>query len=382
MKILFTADLHLDIAAVHQRGRPTAIELFSEIVARENPSCVVVAGDIGDCRQAHKHLVAIREAVGERLLAITLGNHDFWMDSIGHAQFSCLDHVVTRYWREPSRDIGAVLLDRENVEIGDFCIVGGYGHFDLGLAEPNLHVRGRRISEDIYLSGGMNGLFWNGFRFIPNCAMRVRDEAKEQAEGFAARMDKAIAAGKRLLVASHTCPWRELNGHPLIGAETDILSAYSGNALLGHEIEKRAASVDFLMCGHTHMPVRERTLHGIPCLNVGADYGIFRGVIYETDSKLITWIGEPLARCEAKGGAATIPQPDWWAHLTIIQEPYPHIPEKEIIAAMPADLHPRWDQFMRGQGALALDDGNAGIFPCDFSRFTSWLQSSEKSGGG
>lgn len=293
MKILFTADLHLNIPARSQRTGRKAFDLFAELVERENPDAVVVAGDIGTPLLSSQHLVAIRNVVGTRVLAITLGNHDFWLDSLGHAQYSCLDQVVTRFWREPARDVGAVLLDRENADLADCVIVGGYCHFDLGLAEPNLNVRGVQITEGIYLSGGMNGLFWNDFRYIPNCGTRVQAEAREQAAGLAARMDEAIALGKRLLLATHTCPWRELNGHPLTGRESDILSAYSGNSLVGKELEKRASSIEFLMCGHTHMPVRERNLHGIPCLNVGADYGVFRGVIYDTANKGIKWIGEP-----------------------------------------------------------------------------------------
>ena len=294
MNIVFTADLHLNIPARSPRTGRTAFEVFAEVIELENPDAVVVAGDIGTPTQSARHLVALRNAVGGRLLAITLGNHDFWIDSTGHAQFSNLNQVVTRYWREPARDVGAVLLDLETAIVGDLAIVGGYGHFDFGLAEPNLHVRGRRITEDIYLSGGMNGLFWNDFRYIPNCGTRVREEAKEQASGLASRMDAAISAGKRLLVAVHTCPWRELNGHPLRGNESDILAAYSGNLMLGNEIKKRGASIDFLACGHTHMRVRERVLHSITSLNLGADYGQFRGVVYETDSRKIRWVGEPV----------------------------------------------------------------------------------------
>ena len=293
-KILFTADLHLNIVSRSPRTGRTAFDVFAEVIELENPDAVVVAGDIGTPTQSARHLVALRNAVGERLLAVSLGNHDFWLDSTGHAQFSNLNQVVTRYWREPARDVGAVLLDLENAIVGDLAIVGGYGHFDLGLAEPNLHVQRRRITEAIYLSGGMNGLFWNDFRYIPNCGTRVREEAKEQASGLASRMDAAISAGKRLLVAVHTCPWRELNGHPLRGNESDILSAYSGNSLVGNEIQKRGASIDFVACGHTHMPVRERLINGISCTNVGADYGRFRGVIYDADTRQIRWVGEPV----------------------------------------------------------------------------------------
>lgn len=293
MRILFTADLHLNIPARNPRTGRTAFDVFAEHIASENPDVVVVAGDIGSSAQASQHLAAIRNVAGDRALAIALGNHDFWVDRMGHAQYSTLDQVVTRFWREPTRDVDAILLDSENLDLGGLAIVGGYGHFDLGFAEPNLHVRGKRITEDIYLSEGLNGLFWNDFRYIPNCGTSVQSESHAQAAGIAVRMDSAIAAGKRVLLAIHTCPWRELNGHPLRGDEADILSAYSGNSLVGKEIEKRAASVDFLMCGHTHMPVREHLCCGIPSLNVGADYGRFRGVIYESESKVIRWIGEP-----------------------------------------------------------------------------------------
>jgi len=293
-EILFTADLHLNIDATNPRSGCTAMEDFAQTILREKPDVVVVAGDIGAAGHAARHLTEIRNAVGDRPLAITLGNHDFWLSSIGHAQFSHLDQVVTRFWREPARDLDIVLLDHENLDLGETVVAGCYGHFDLGHAEPGLHVGGVEVTEDIYLSGGMDGLFWNDFCFIPNCATGIREEAKEQAEGLAARMDAAIAAGKRLLLATHTCPWRELNGHPLRGDASDILSAYTGNCLLGKEIERRAGHVGFLVCGHTHVPVQEQDLHGIRCLNVGADYGRFRGVIYDADTRLIRWVGEPL----------------------------------------------------------------------------------------
>ena len=294
-EILFTADLHLNINATNPRSGRSAMEDFAEAILREKPDVVVVAGDIGAAGHAARHLTEIRNAVGDRPLAITLGNHDFWLPSVGHAQFSHLDQVVTRFWREPARDLDIVLLDHENLDLGEIVVAGCYGHFDLGHAEPGLHVGGVELTESIYHSGGIGGVYWNDFRYIPNCATRIQEEAKEQAEGLAARMDAAIAAGKRLLLATHTCPWRELNGHPLRGDASDILSAYSGNSLVGNEIQKRGASIDFLACGHTHKRMLERVLHRITSLNLGADYGQFRGVIYDADSRQIRWVGEPVS---------------------------------------------------------------------------------------
>lgn len=293
MKILFTADLHLNIGARSPRTDQTALQAFAESFARENPAAVVIAGDIGVPGFAERYFAAIRDVVGALPLAVALGNHDFWLDRAEHAQLTCLGHVILRYWRTPCIAAGITLLDLENFEIGDVAIAGGYGHYDLGLAEPDLYVRGVPVTERNYLSGGMNGLFWNDFARIPNCGTQLRAEAALQAEGLAFRMDEAIAAGKRLLLAVHTCPWRELNGHPLRRDASDMLSAYSGNSMIGDEICKRAASVEFLMCGHTHKTVAERRVHGVRCLNVGADYGRFRGVVYDTDTAEIRWVGEP-----------------------------------------------------------------------------------------
>lgn len=293
MKLLITADLHLDKSWRSPRSGRTVLEELTRTVAAERPDVVVVAGDIGVATRAHQHLVELRLAVGDLPLALTLGNHDFWLNSLGHAQFTGLQQVMTRYWREPAAQIGATLLDRENLLLGDIALVGCYGHYDLGHAIPGLVVDGIEVSEDIYLSGGMNGLFWNDFRAIPNCATRLHDEAREQAEGLTLRMDAAIQERLRMVVVTHTCPWRKLNGHPRRSDAMDILSAYSGNSKIGRELGTRASWIDFHCCGHTHMPVAETSCEGIRCLNIGADYGVFRAVIYCTAIKSITWCGEP-----------------------------------------------------------------------------------------
>jgi predicted phosphodiesterase len=289
-KILFTADLHLNIPARNKKTGGTALDSFAEILEVENPDAVVIAGDISMPDRAAAHIEAIRQVVGARHLAVTLGNHDFWIKYDQSGIFHDLDQIVDEFWVKPCRDHGVTLLDRENLILEDIALVGGYGHFDLGHGWPNLTIKGVRITEEIYLSGGMGRVYWNDFRYIPDCGSRLQVESRKQAAGIATRLDQAIKSEKRILMATHTCPWAALNGHPRTGAESDILTAYCGNSLLGRELEKRAASIEFLMCGHTHMPVREQKIHGITCLNIGADYGIFRGVIYETANRTIRWL--------------------------------------------------------------------------------------------
>ena len=284
-KILFTADLHLNIETRSSRGL-TILEEFAEAVEREKPDAVVIAGDLSTPSRAVPHIAAIRKAAGDRPLAVTLGNHDFWTGSVTGKDFHLLENTITEFWEKPCRDNGVVLLDRENALWGEIAIVGGYGHFDLGLAWPNLRLDGKRVTREVYLAGAR----WNDFRFIPGCAEFLKVNARAQAAGIASRLDQAIAEKKRILMAVHTCPWAQLNGHPKSGTYTDIFTGYSGNSLVGKEIEKRAASVEFLICGHTHYRVKEQLIHGIPSHNVGADYGIFRGVVYDVKTKEIRWI--------------------------------------------------------------------------------------------
>jgi predicted phosphodiesterase len=300
MKLLITADLHLNIPARNRRTGQFVIEAFKAGVNEHNPDGIVIAGDIGIPEHSHRHLVEIREAIGDRLFAITLGNHDFWLDSTGHGKFTGLSQVIRRYWREPARDVGAILLDLENADLGDVVLAGCYGHYDLGLAVPDLVIEGRKVTKAMYLSGGINGLFWNDFRNIPNCAPRLFDEAAEQAEELASRMDAAIARGRRLVAVTHTCPWKELNGHPMGRGSLDIFAAYSGNSLVGQVLSARAHSIDFHCCGHTHMPVELQEILGIRCLNIGADYGVFRAVIYDTVSRGVLRIGEKVGDLAAE----------------------------------------------------------------------------------
>ena len=288
-RILFTSDLHME-------SRLDAYDDFSECIQMENPDVVVVAGDIGSALNAQAHMRALREAAGDRPLAVCLGNHDYWIHSHEDtdSQYPRLSSITEKFWAPAVKAVGATLLDQENQDFGEgFALVGGHGHFDLGQAEPNLKVCGRTVTQEDYLRGGMSRIIWNDFRYIPNCGKNALLEAAEQAEGIARRMEQAIAQDKRLILATHTCPWRKLNGHPLSGDEGDILSAYSGNSLVGAEIKKRAAHVDFLVCGHTHKHVPARTLYGVKCLNMGGDYGLFRGVIYSTTDKSIKSVGEP-----------------------------------------------------------------------------------------
>jgi predicted phosphodiesterase len=277
-RILFTADLHLECG--------TAVEGFREALRREKPDAVVIAGDLSVPGRAEEHLALLRERVGKLPMAVCLGNHDLWVGGTAPARYAQLQRIVTDYWEIPCRENGIILLDRQNASFGKVTIVGGYGHFDLGLAWPGLEIQGRRVTKSDYLGGAD----WNDFRRIPRCAEFLEINARREALAIGSRLDQAMRTGRRILMATHTLPWAELNAHPRTGNWDDYYAAYSGNSLMGAEIAKRAGTIEFLMCGHTHKATSETTLHGIRCLNTGGGYHEFRGILYDTSDRSIRWV--------------------------------------------------------------------------------------------
>lgn len=291
MRILLTADLHANVPIRLKERGTRAIEQFAAAVREVQPDAVVVAGDIADVYWAHDCMLELREAVGDRPLAVCLGNHDYWVQR-GRDRYDNLEAILQEVWRPICAQFGAILLDVENADWGDFTVVGGYGHYYLGLAIPDLEFGGTPITRENYLEGGIGRVFWNDFRMIPHCAEHLETEARAQAAGIRQRLAAATSDGRRVIVATHTLPWDALNGFPRRGSELDMLAAYNGNAQVGEVMAEFAPSIDLLVCGHTHRRVEERPIAGIPrCLNLGADYGVFAGIVFDTENSSITWIG-------------------------------------------------------------------------------------------
>ncbi|MFQ3577670.1 MAG: hypothetical protein SNJ52_01490, partial [Verrucomicrobiia bacterium] len=125
-------------------------------------------------------------------------------------------------------------------------------------------IEGTLVTEEHYLRGGMDRVVWTDFRTIPFLTRRNHIEARLQAQGLARRLDRAIATGKPVLLVTHTVPWPELNAWPVRGGTLRVIAhAYTGNTQVAEVIASRAAAVELLVCGHTHLETPELILHGI-----------------------------------------------------------------------------------------------------------------------
>ncbi len=283
VRVLITADLHLDLA----EGDVTVLDHLRSAIIEEAPDVCVIAGDIGTAERADHWLTLIREATGGVPLVACLGNHDHWMAPERWDEFPSPASVRDRLWRPALARAKIHALDYGNFTTGGLVITGGYGHFDLGMRERKLEIRGEPATLDHYRAGRYAGAVWNDMQRIPNAAETLESEARIQAEGIGRRLDDAVASGRTVLLITHTVPFAELNGHAADATmrPSQFFNAYAGNTLVGDRVAAHPDRIALAVCGHTRKEVPRTSIRGIPCANVGSDYGNLRFVLFDSATR-------------------------------------------------------------------------------------------------
>lgn len=279
-RVLIAADLHLDMAT----GEVSVLDHLRAAIIEKEPDVCVIAGDIGNAERADHWLKLLRAATGELPLVACLGNHDHWIDPEFWDRYPNPAAVRDLIWRPAFESNNIHGLDYGNVTFGNLEITGGYGHYDLGMRDPALEVDGLRASLDDYRAGQYAGKIWSDMRNMPHVGNSIDIEAGLQAEGIGRRLSDAAASGRTILVVTHTVPFAELNQHAMEDNEdgaSRFYHAYAGNTLVGKRLLEHQDRIALAVCGHTHKPVPRRIIQGIPCENVGSDYGCPRFVIFD-----------------------------------------------------------------------------------------------------
>ena len=296
VKILLTADLHLLRAT-----REQTLGILASWVDRLHPDVLVVAGDVASAAQAVEALLALRRIFSQGWLAICLGNHDFWMHDDARQRYATLDQAVEDYWLPAARRTDVVLLDRDNLNLPDLCLVGGYGHYDLGFAVPDLAYGDLKVSEADYLRGGcpeVPGMRWRDFQLMPPAIQAaLREVSAAQVAGFERRL---VQTGlKPVLAVTHTAPFQELLGVSPLAVGTPpparaFFRAYLGNRGMGVMLRRHLHRLRGIVCGHTHRPAGPLEINGVPAVNVGSDYGAPKAVVYEVQESRFRRVPDPL----------------------------------------------------------------------------------------
>ena len=290
MRILFTADLHL-----LRTVREAILRKVRDWISDLRPDCLVIAGDIAVASQAEEVLSEIRRSVSGIPIAISLGNHDFWLEEVARRDCGVLSAVIERYWVPAARLADIVLLDRENFQIGGVTIVGGYGHYDLGFAVPGLSYRGATVTEADYQRGypyPESALRWRDFQLMPGTP-DPKSVASDQVWNVMRRIDEA--KNSPLIVVLHTPPFEELLGIPTL-AEADpgsppseyaFFRAYLGNRSMGNALKSVNGKILAVVCGHTHRSAGPVSMHNTVGINIGSDYAQPKAAIYSSETMLL-----------------------------------------------------------------------------------------------
>ena len=287
MNILLTADLHL-LRATQEH----TLSVLASWVREFRPEVLAVAGDVASASRASEALSALRGIFPDGMLAVCLGNHDFWLHEDARQACASLDQVVDEFWAPAAAQNDAVLLDRMNLELPGLCLAGAYGHYDLGFALPNLAYGEVKISTADYLRGhcpAVSTLRWRDFELMP---ANAGDALHRLAAQEVIRLEQRLLASRTnpVLVVTHTAPFPELLGIPDLPAGITpppraFFRAYLGNQRMGEMLRRYAHRLCGVVCGHTHRPAGPVDINGVPGINVGSDYGVPRGVVYAVEDR-------------------------------------------------------------------------------------------------
>jgi hypothetical protein len=287
VKILLTADTHL-LKATERK----TLELLRRWVFEQRPDCLVVAGDLSSAAHAEHTLEQFRASFPDGPIVVCLGNHDFWLHDAVRGQFHSLEQVIERIWAPAAQRFGVTVLDIENWVSDDLTIVGGYGHYDLGFAVPQLAYDGVFVTHQDYLAGHPRvgtALRWRDNQFMPP-ALDIQTLAGKQVRDLSGRLQ--AAKGSPTLAVLHTAPFEDLLGIVKLAelrshdppSEYAFFRAYLGNRAMGDLLLTFKQQLVGVVCGHTHRMAGPLDVDGVTGINIGSDYGDLKGAIFFSDT--------------------------------------------------------------------------------------------------
>jgi 3',5'-cyclic AMP phosphodiesterase CpdA len=293
VKLLVTSDLHLV-----PQWREIVLSRLRGWIGTYRPDGLIIAGDLSVAPEATNSLRHLREIFPDGPIALTLGNHDFWLEPSKECR--SLAEVIDRHWKPAADQFAISLLDLENLPLDGVTLVGAYGHYDLGFRCPDLRYEGTLVTSEDYLAGRppiTTPLRWRDFFRMPR-NLDLGLVAQEQVRDLRARLGSVTE--KRAFVVLHTPPFAALLGIPDISTVNmeapsvyTFFRAYLGNEQMGTMLCQEQERIVGIACGHTHREVPPMDLGDFFGVNIGSDYGEPAGYIFETQTNRLTKISGP-----------------------------------------------------------------------------------------
>ena len=254
LRVLCLADLHrleYDRLAMLEQDR-----WLGALLAETDPAVVLIAGDVFDEKsEAHPYRELAR-LFGPRPVIAVLGNHEF----IGRT----VEQVMNRY---------RLLYDPGTWNVHFLDIVGSHRVGGVEFFGNVLWYDGSMATVP-----GQDLLDFAG-RHWRDCEIREFDPVRECRRCVEAITACTPGPGLTRVLCTHCVPHPALNAH--MSKRSSLYNAFSGVSWLLERVK-----ADYAVCGHTHRPVHDVTLHGVRCWNVGSDYlPPFRHVALEVPSR-------------------------------------------------------------------------------------------------
>ena len=252
--LLWLTDLHFNFLT------PNQVEAFCQRLVAEDPSGVLIGGDIGEADTAATYLQTL-EAALQRPIYFVLGNHDFYGGSIDavRAEMRRLARDSRRLHWLPTA--GIVPLTEGTCLIGH----GAWADGRLG------NYRGSDVMlNDYFLIRELTGL---------DRATRLTrlnelgDEAATYLDGL---LPRALDRFHHVILLTHAPPFREACWHEGEISDENWLPHFSckavGDVLIRRMREHEACEMTVL-CGHTHSAGRAQILPNLHVKTGRAVYG-------------------------------------------------------------------------------------------------------------
>ena len=264
MRLLVTSDLHYD-----PRGHLTdraAIERMVEAMAKEQPTAVVLAGDLAHGLDAFGACVAMFRPLGCPVYVLA-GNHDVWKDKVRKIDSETL---WTRELPAATEAAGGVWLEATTARFGNVGLAGSLAWYDYSGIDKDLGIPEHRAGDlKQHLNNDAHWIDWQRTDIA---------FARELANAFMGRIETLSESDVEHIVLVTHVPIFEAQMHRKKGDKNwGVGNAYFGHLTLGDRVlsEPKLRAV---VSGHTHWGVEatieRRSLGPIDVRVVGSDYKI------------------------------------------------------------------------------------------------------------
>ncbi len=285
-KTIITADLHFGI---HEQYDEIVESFLQNLQSLGEIDSFVIIGDVAESLELdsrhfgnnHKKLFKLIQQLPVENIAFCAGNHDIWTNR-------GLDswEILTERLKALADDSGVTYLEANNLYTEEAAIVGTMGHYDYSLATKGLEINGIKVEDNHYETKtppGYETPLWNDALYI-HWSYGDKGACEKICSAFDTRLDEAMKKRDRIIVATHTVPMLEMNGHQYKEKPmSNFLNAFSGTARLGEIILSHANKGKSIKAfsGHTHLAAGPILINDVEFHNIGSDYGTPKFIVLE-----------------------------------------------------------------------------------------------------